>query len=52
MVRGQGGLFSADRGRYGHGTPEAVPGDRDVAYMSISGRSDLSVSLSTKHLGK
>ncbi len=31
------GSFSADRGRYGHGTPDAVPGDRDVAYMSISG---------------
>ncbi|KAF4114360.1 hypothetical protein G5714_004583 [Onychostoma macrolepis] len=50
MVHGQGGLFSADRGRYGHGTPDTVLGDRDVMYTSISGRSDLSVSLSAKHL--
>ncbi|KAL0153487.1 hypothetical protein M9458_051207, partial [Cirrhinus mrigala] len=33
----QGGLFSANRGRCGHGTPDAVPGDRDVTCASVSG---------------
>ncbi len=37
------GDFFGQSGRCGHGTPEAVPGDRDVTHMSISGRSDLSV---------
>ncbi len=37
------GEFFGQSGRCRHGTPEAVPGDRDVTHMSISGRSDLSV---------
>ncbi len=37
------GVFFGQSGGCGHGTPDAVPGDRDVTYMSVSGRSDLSV---------
>ncbi len=44
------GVFFGQSGRCGHGTPDAVSGDRDVTYMSISRRSDLSVPLSVKHL--
>ncbi len=40
------GDFFGQSGRYGRETPEAVPGGRDVTYMSISGRSDISVALS------
>ncbi len=31
------GVLFGQSGRCGHGTPDSVPGDRDVTYMSISG---------------